>query len=321
MSDSNVFGERLRSLRDAAGMTQADLADAIQSGMTTIRRWEKGQTVPDVRQLQQLCELFDCEPGYFLGMQDAPKRADADVMKYTGLSEETVKELHELKGDYLKDPEEVLAELVKRFRGSSRENDDFRNVAERRSKEKPDSLKLIEEFIKRSEVFGQQIYNYYSDERAREAFRREMPEKVSGLSRTFYPYLRDHPGIITEGEIEGNAFLAKITEKYCSSRPDESPAMIYAAFSCLLKYEKRALDKILIEQTFREVLQDYVDRSAILSADNIRRYQFDGILAERHYRLGKLDARTAERDLDEKLDALARSIFGGDNNASKKEHD
>lgn len=45
-----VFGERLREFRENCGLTQGDIAEATYTTHRTVRRWEKGEAVPDVIQ-------------------------------------------------------------------------------------------------------------------------------------------------------------------------------------------------------------------------------------------------------------------------------
>ena len=49
---------RIRELREAADMTQADLADRLQVSVPTVSRWESGVIRPSVGNLIQLAEIF-----------------------------------------------------------------------------------------------------------------------------------------------------------------------------------------------------------------------------------------------------------------------
>ena len=50
---------RIRELREAAGMTQADLADRLQVSVPTVSRWESGVIRPSVSNLMELAEIFE----------------------------------------------------------------------------------------------------------------------------------------------------------------------------------------------------------------------------------------------------------------------
>ena len=50
---------RIRELREAAGMTQADLADRLQVSIPTVSKWENGVIRPSVSNLMELAEIFE----------------------------------------------------------------------------------------------------------------------------------------------------------------------------------------------------------------------------------------------------------------------
>ena len=79
------FGDRIRSARKAAGLTQRQLAGAIGATNTTISNWEKGLSRPDADMIQKLCAALQLQPNYFYGTaetENAPamngKRAVSD---------------------------------------------------------------------------------------------------------------------------------------------------------------------------------------------------------------------------------------------------
>lgn len=55
-----AFGQRLKQLRLAAGLTQAKLADQIgQRSGAIVSRWENGDATPDLFNLALLTEALD----------------------------------------------------------------------------------------------------------------------------------------------------------------------------------------------------------------------------------------------------------------------
>lgn len=52
------FGERIYTLRAARGLSQADLADALEVSRQSISKWETGASVPELDKLLKLSELF-----------------------------------------------------------------------------------------------------------------------------------------------------------------------------------------------------------------------------------------------------------------------
>lgn len=54
----SVVGARIRSLREAAGMTQGDLASRVFVSRQTVINWEKGKTLPDIESVKLLSAAF-----------------------------------------------------------------------------------------------------------------------------------------------------------------------------------------------------------------------------------------------------------------------
>lgn len=52
------FGDRVRQLRDMAGMTQAELAQKMDVSRPAIGSWESGKARPRLNKLKQLADLF-----------------------------------------------------------------------------------------------------------------------------------------------------------------------------------------------------------------------------------------------------------------------
>ena len=62
---------RIRELREAAGMTQADLAERLQVSVPTVSRWESGVIRPSVGNLIELAEIFGVTTDAILGRDSA----------------------------------------------------------------------------------------------------------------------------------------------------------------------------------------------------------------------------------------------------------
>jgi Zn-dependent peptidase ImmA (M78 family)/transcriptional regulator with XRE-family HTH domain len=58
--------ERLIEAREARGVTQADLAQALQRAGSTISNWERGEQAPEPSSLDQLARALGVSPKYFL---------------------------------------------------------------------------------------------------------------------------------------------------------------------------------------------------------------------------------------------------------------
>lgn len=62
-----IFGERLRTLRLAHGMTQQQLADTLYSERTTIVGWELKGKEPDFQFVVDIADFFDVSVDYLFG--------------------------------------------------------------------------------------------------------------------------------------------------------------------------------------------------------------------------------------------------------------
>ena len=92
------IGDRIKSLREAAGFTQEQLAskmDALErkeklTKQNTISSWENGKTLPPLGRLIALSVVFNCDISYLLCDYDERKRDISDISNLTGLSEKAV---------------------------------------------------------------------------------------------------------------------------------------------------------------------------------------------------------------------------------------
>lgn len=56
-----------RGYREIAGMTQAQVAEALGKTINTIRSWETGRTAPGADDLSAMCRLYGCDPCEIMG--------------------------------------------------------------------------------------------------------------------------------------------------------------------------------------------------------------------------------------------------------------
>lgn len=87
-----MIANRIKKLREAAGMTQAELAKRLGITRSGVNAWEMGITTPSTQYIVELAELFKVSADYLLGTQG---KQCVDV---TGLSEEDVELLQRIIG-------------------------------------------------------------------------------------------------------------------------------------------------------------------------------------------------------------------------------
>jgi len=61
------FGDLLKEAREAAGMSQTQLAARIASAQQNVQRWETGENDPKASTIRRMCDALDKEPNYFFG--------------------------------------------------------------------------------------------------------------------------------------------------------------------------------------------------------------------------------------------------------------
>lgn len=76
---------RIKSLRDEAGLSQADLAKELSVAQNTVSSWENGKRDPDTDTVKQLAAFFGVSTDYLLGATD---KKNASSEEDAGLSAE-----------------------------------------------------------------------------------------------------------------------------------------------------------------------------------------------------------------------------------------
>lgn len=98
------FGKLLAKERKKAGLTQGGLADKIEAEIgnrpeqNTVSNWEQGKSFPNsIETVFALSRIFGCDCGYLLGDYEERTHDSTEICKATGLSEETINTLCNLR--------------------------------------------------------------------------------------------------------------------------------------------------------------------------------------------------------------------------------
>ena len=80
------FGEKLRSLRTKAGLTQLDIAEKLDVSAAAIGAWENGRAKPRLTKLGQLAELLGTSAADLMGeeAEPVPFRASGTMVPLLG---------------------------------------------------------------------------------------------------------------------------------------------------------------------------------------------------------------------------------------------
>ena len=85
-----LLAEKIKLLREGAGLTQADLARQMGLTRSSVNAWEMGLSVPSTQYVVELAKTFHVSTDYLLGME-----ATATI-SVEGLSEKKVSALMEV---------------------------------------------------------------------------------------------------------------------------------------------------------------------------------------------------------------------------------
>ena len=64
-----IISERIKALRELAGITQADLARRLHVTRSSVNAWEQGISVPSTQLLVELAETLSISTDYLLGIE------------------------------------------------------------------------------------------------------------------------------------------------------------------------------------------------------------------------------------------------------------
>jgi len=68
-----LFGERLKMLREKAGVSQQKIADMVGLTQQAVGKWENDKAEPDLATVTKLADFFDCSTDYLLGKTNIRK--------------------------------------------------------------------------------------------------------------------------------------------------------------------------------------------------------------------------------------------------------
>lgn len=75
-----MIGTRIKTLREAAGLSQAELARKLNISRSSVNAWESGLSAPTAMYIIELSKLFRCTSDYLLCIDNK------EVIQLAGLS-------------------------------------------------------------------------------------------------------------------------------------------------------------------------------------------------------------------------------------------
>lgn len=87
------FSKRLKEIREASGLTQAQLASELKVSRGAISYYENGERTPDIEFLDSLAEYFDLPLEFAMGYTDNIKQEHRNMYEFYGLDDAACEEL------------------------------------------------------------------------------------------------------------------------------------------------------------------------------------------------------------------------------------
>ena len=101
------LNERIREARKKCGLSQIDLADAMEVSRQTVSKWETGESAPEINKLPQLAKVLGVSLDWLFA-EGASGVASSEEQRTTGQAESAYP-------DWLEHLPKSLAALAKRF--------------------------------------------------------------------------------------------------------------------------------------------------------------------------------------------------------------
>lgn len=80
MASKNIIGQRIKTMRLSRGMTQADLAKALDQSQASITMYETGKREPDFETLEALADVFNVPLVSFVDDGDVVSVGSSDAV-------------------------------------------------------------------------------------------------------------------------------------------------------------------------------------------------------------------------------------------------
>lgn len=92
-----MFGENLKMLRLARGLSQKELGDLSQIGQSNISAWERGERSPLPEGLIKIATFFGCSIDFLVGYSVKPIDEEENLLiqKYRTLDKEAKNQLND----------------------------------------------------------------------------------------------------------------------------------------------------------------------------------------------------------------------------------
>jgi len=116
-ADAATFGDRVAAAREAAGMTQKELAKRLGVRLATMRSWEDDLSEPRANRLSMMAGLLNVSMMWLINGEGEGLVGPVDTSPMTDETRNILTELRDLRADMLMRAEQV-GRLEKRLRAT-----------------------------------------------------------------------------------------------------------------------------------------------------------------------------------------------------------
>lgn len=111
---TNCFSKRLKEVREAAGLTQAQLASELEVSRGAISYYEKGERTPDIEFLDKFSDYFNLPLDFAIGYTNNITVEHRNMYELYGLTDKACKEL-----DFHPEIGHLISEIIEHKQYSS----------------------------------------------------------------------------------------------------------------------------------------------------------------------------------------------------------
>ena len=79
MFDVEKIAKRIKETRIEKNMTQGDLADLMGVSYQAVSNWERGNSMPDISKLEDLCGFLEISVGELLGIENKETKTSGSM--------------------------------------------------------------------------------------------------------------------------------------------------------------------------------------------------------------------------------------------------
>jgi transcriptional regulator with XRE-family HTH domain len=116
-AEMSIIGSNIKKYREAKGLTQEQVAEAIGKSKNVVSNWERGDNKPDADTITILCGIFGVDANTLMGWTNKDQlRQDAKSVADQILNNDSIKDVLPSIVDLSSEDMELLKNFIKRLK-------------------------------------------------------------------------------------------------------------------------------------------------------------------------------------------------------------